>query len=503
MKKPVRFNTSMGNCYLYSAYRNQFLLLHPLLQYYFDLESSGVNLKSYISALDPPKTISIDRIGDFQFEEIQYQWKKYCLLKRNRYFDTPPQTKLTGRLRASKVTNNLTSIKQVIFEVTEDCNLSCTYCIYSKFYINKKREKREFNPDQAKQTLAYLMKRREPDQKELIVSFYGGEPLKNIQLIREIVSFLNTNYRPEFTFKFTMTTNGLLLAKYADFLVEHSFDISISLDGDRTGNSFRVLKNHRPSYDIVIKNTDFVKSRYPEYFDKHISFITVIHNKNSYQDVHDFFQKKYGKTPTVSTINTTTVNENFLDEFNKTFIERPSRQTENGNIYQSIFLHHPTVTDLADTIEKYSGFVFKNPYRVLTPTTRHVGSKEFIPTATCMPFSMRVFLTADGSILPCEHISRIFEIGTLENNEIRIDPDAVARDYNDYFDKIRPLCDRCYLADNCKECIFNTRIETETPACDYFLDASRFGRYLSHHLSILEKDYPLYQRILKEAYHEK
>lgn len=502
MKKPVRFITSLGNSYLYSSYRNQFLLLHPLLQYFFDLEFSGSNLKSYLDSLDPSKNLSIAGIGDFTKEETRYQLKKYRFLKRHRYFATPVQNKLTGKLASSKVTDNLTTIKQVIFETTEDCNLSCTYCIYSKFYINKERGTREFDPEQAKLTLSYLLERRKPDHRELTVSFYGGEPLKNMKLIREIVTFLHSKYLPRFTFKFTMTTNGLLLAKYADFLAEHSFDITISLDGDRIGNSFRVLKNNRPSYDLVIKNADFVKSLYPKYFEKYISFITVLHNQNSHPEVHDFFLKKYSKVPLVSTLNTLNVNEDFLAEFKQTFIDGTPPQENNETTYQKLFLHHPRVKDISDTVEKYSGFVFKNPYGVLTRNTNHGGSKEFVPTATCMPFSMRVFLSADGSILPCEHINRIFEIGTLDKNHIQIDPDAIACDFNDYFDKIRPLCEDCYLADNCKECVFNTRIETETPKCDYFFDSSRFAKYLSQHFSIIEKDYSLYQRIIKEAYHE-
>ena len=141
-----------------------------------------------------------------------------------------------------------------------------------------------------------------------------------------------------------------------------------------------------------------------------------------------------------------------------------------------LFMTHPTVKDLANAIEKYTGIVFKNHFQVITRINGDEGTKEFLPTATCMPFSMRVFLTAEGTILPCEHIGRDFELGQLTSDEIRISTESIAGMFNQCFDKIRSLCDQCFLADNCKECVFNTRIQTNQPECDFFLDEKKFKR---------------------------
>ena len=502
MKKAVNFKTSQGNLYLYSPFRNQLLLCHPLVQYLFELNVNGADLKQHVSLLKSSGKIVIPQYGSFSHKELLYQLKKFNFLKKHHFFKTPKSINLNGRLLPSRVEKNITMIQQVIFETTEDCNLSCTYCTFSKFYINKERGKRKFNAADAKKALDYLLSARDNHSGQLIISFYGGEPLKNFRFIKEIVEYATIAYGKRHSFKFTMSSNGLLLSKYAGFLTKHDFDISVSLDGDEAGNSFRVLPNYKSSFNLVVKNLDFVKEHYPEYFEKSISFLTVLHNKNSFTGVNDFFMQKYGKIPLASLISTQNINDPYRDEFQKTFLDGTRNDDHGGNSMQNLFMNHPVVKELANTIEKYSGYVFKNHFQVMSRVNGNSGTKEFVPTATCSPFSMRVFLTADGCIVPCEHISRVFEIGQLNNSEIHIRNESVAHMFNKCFDKIRPVCNQCFLADNCKECVFNTRVETDDPLCEYFMDEKKFSQYLARSFNAIEENFPLYRRVIKEAYHE-
>ena len=41
---------------------------------------------------------------------------------------------LNNRLKVSNISNNIRNIKQLIFKVTESCNLACAYCAYGKYY---------------------------------------------------------------------------------------------------------------------------------------------------------------------------------------------------------------------------------------------------------------------------------------------------------------------------------------------------------------------------------
>jgi uncharacterized protein len=266
MKKAVSFKTSKGNLFLYSPFRNQVLLCHPLLWHLFELNAAGTDLKQYVGSFKSSREIVIPEYGRFTYNELVYQLNKFRFLKRNRFFQTPRNVNLNGRLLPSRVAKNITKIQQVIFETTEDCNLSCTYCTYSKFYINKDRGTRKFNATDAKNALDHVLALRDKDASKLTISFYGGEPLKNMRFIKGIVEYVTNTFSDRYTFKFTMSSNGLLLSKYAGFLASNNFEVSVSLDGDEVGNSFRLLPNNKSSFDLVIKNLDFVKEHYPEYF---------------------------------------------------------------------------------------------------------------------------------------------------------------------------------------------------------------------------------------------
>lgn len=503
MKKTVTFSTSKGNVYLYSPFRNQILLCHPVIPILYNEDSEGTNLEEFLkSHTTTGKSVTIINSVRYPSNEARAQLARYRFLKKHNYFRNADSLNLEGKLTALKINENLSKIKQVIFETTEDCNLDCVYCTFSKFYINKERGKREFNFDHARRMLALILSKR-TTATELIISFYGGEPLKNFKFIRQIVEFCNSSAYQHLRFKYTMSSNGLLLAKHAGFLAEHKMEVSISLDGDSQGNSFRVLKNNSSSYDLVVKNIDTVKAKYPDYFDKNISFLTVLHNQNSLGSVYSYFKERYNKVPLISSISTLNINEEFKDEFHSTFLEKRRTDSSDSVVMQAMSLNHPGVKEIADVVEKYSGFVFKNYYHVISSKSNGKANKQFVPTATCMPFSMRVFLTADGSILPCEHISRVFEIGKFDDNNIIITPEEIADMYNGFFDKIKTLCRNCLIADHCKECVFNTRVDTDYPECEFFTDEKKFSRELSRTFGLIEQDYPFFQRIVKEAFHEK
>ena len=359
------------------------------------------------------------------------------------------------------------------------------------------------NFEHARQILDLVLSHRDPAKNpELTVSFYGGEPLKNFSLISEVISYLMDYAGPRPVFKFTMSSNGLLLAKYMDYLAQHDVEVAVSLDGDREGNSFRVLKNEKSSFDLVIRNLERVQQKYPDYFERKISFLTVLHSRNSYKAIHSFFMKKFGKIPAISTINTLNLNEPHKQEFFRTFLNSKRSKKSDLKTLKSMMHHHPAIKELTDSLEKYSGYIYKDYGRLIHRGKEKSRKKNHIPTGTCLPFSLRIFITTNGLILPCEHISRIFEIGRLGSTGIEVDPEEIAKTFNQYYSKIRTLCEQCFLDDGCMECMFNTKIETDHPECEFFTDENHFSRRLSKQLSLIEKDYPFYLRVLNETFDE-
>jgi len=503
MKNTVTFTTDKGNIFLYSPFRKQFLLCHPLIRYFFQLEKKGVNLPDHLNQIHTKGKLDLKDFGVFTYEDVQYQYSKYRFLQKHDFFTPVQRVNLGGILSPSRIEENIGKLQQVIFETTEEFNLSCTYCTYSKFYINTPRGKRKMNPEDARQMIDLILSKRDIIKNpELTVSFYGGEPLKNFSLISGVISYMNSYPGPKPVFKFTMSSNGLLLTKYMDYLAENSVEVAVSLDGDEKGNAFRILKNQKSSFDLVIRNLEAVQKKYPEYFEKYISFLTVLHNRNSYKSVYSFFTKKFKKIPIISTINTLNIDERFRNEFFLTFLKTRKPKSSDLKTMRNMLLRHPQAKEIADTLEKYSGNVFKNHSQLILRKNRKTRNKNVIPTGTCLPFSLRIFLTANGIILPCEHISRIFDIGQVNHDGVLIDPDSIALRYNNYYSKIKTLCKQCYMDDNCMECMFNTKIETENPECEFFTDEAHFIQRLSKNLSLIEKDNKLYLKIINEAFYD-
>ena len=503
MKNTLFFTTDKGNLYLFSPYRNHFRLTHPLIQYFFEQESSGKPLPGWFFSGDPDEEISIPETGSFSRSKIRYQHRKYRFLKKHHYFKPLQMVNLDGRISTTDVKGNIASVKQIIFEVTEDCNLNCTYCTYSKYYQNEERKNRYLRFEDVKYTLDTLIQKRKPSpENQLIISFYGGEPLKNFRFIEEVVKYTKEFPSDQIHFKYTMSSNALLLRKYTPFLIEHNFEISISLDGDEAANAFRVTKNNKPSYKIITAALDHIHQHYPGYFQKNVHFLTVLHSKNTYLSVYRYFKDRYGKSPMISEVNPVNLNPEYAEEFKREIEVRPSCSADQDDALSEMKTLHPKSKEMTEVAQNYSGFVFRNFPELISPKAGKPKTRKRLPTATCMPFSIRVFFNAAGNIIPCEHISASHVIGSYTRDSLNVNPEKIAQKYNEYYDRITQLCKKCYFADNCQDCMFNTNIRESRTTCSFFTGEAGFRNYLRKGFSQIEQDYPLFLTVANQAFHE-
>ena len=142
-------------------------------------------------------------------------------------------------IKPDEIENNLVNLRQLVFEVTDACNLKCKYCGYGDLYYGyDKRESKYLSVNKAKVLLNYLSNIwnaniTDEESPLTYISFYGGEPLLNIAFIKEIIAYVES-LKLKRDILFSMTTNAMLLDKYMDFLVEKNFSLLISLDGYNT-----------------------------------------------------------------------------------------------------------------------------------------------------------------------------------------------------------------------------------------------------------------------------
>ncbi len=270
-----------------------------------------------------PPTMEKLLIGEDEtdLDEKEYYSQKINYLKKHlgevdKEIDPP---EFLPTIFPKTIRQQVIDLKQLTLEVTEDCNLNCKYCGYGEYYCDyEKREKRYMSFDTFKNVFDYLegnWRKYARSINTVYISFYGGEPLLNMEFIKKVVSYIKAKDIPFRNFKFNMTTKGILLNKHIEFFIKNHFHILVSIDGDSENNSYRVLQNNKPSFEILYKNLKTIKEKYPSYFLRDIEFMTVLHNKNLYNEVIKYLKNEFGKIPSYSPLSISGVNQRKTKEF--------------------------------------------------------------------------------------------------------------------------------------------------------------------------------------------
>lgn len=397
---------------------------------------------------------------------------------------------------------NILNLKQLVFEVTDYCNLQCKYCGYGELYEgNDSRNKSVLTFDKAKVMIEFLFNLWNEDkrtsQAPVSVTFYGGEPLLNMNLIENIVQYTENHPLEKKKFFFGMTTNGILLHKHIDYLVEKEFRLLISIDGDEYAHSYRELHDGTNSFNKVVSNINLIRNKYPNYYKKFVQFNAVLHNRNSVEDIYRYLNDNFEKKPRIAPLNTSGIKkEKILDFFNmyNNFEHSVKAASNCETLEKELFTKDLKTKYLAKHIHKNSGNVYNSYSDLLFKKKQNPDS---IKTGTCIPFNRKIYLTVNGKILPCEKIDHDFDFGCIEEGKLNLDLDKAAEKYNQITGKVHKQCEVCGRKQNCSQCVFflNT-IRDEQPVCNGFCTESEWEEELNDVMNLLRKQPELYQKII-------
>ncbi|MDR2126767.1 MAG: radical SAM peptide maturase [Prevotellaceae bacterium] len=408
-----------------------------------------------------------------------------------------------AKLTINDVEDALINLKQVTLEVTDVCNLRCKYCGYGDLYFGyDKRQDKYLSFDKVKTLidwLVYIWKffKTVSYMPTTTIGFYGGEPLMNIDLIKQTVEYVE-NLKINRNFLFAMTTNAVLLDKYMDYIAEKKFNTLISLDGNSEGQSYRVNHSGRNSFDTVYRNVKLLQQEHPEYFAEHVNFNAVLHNRNSVESTYSFIKNEFGKTPTMSELNNSNIRSDKIEEFNRTYRNKSESlyQSENyEKLAEDIFIGEPQTENLLLFLHQYSG----NTFRDYNDLFIDKNELRYRPTGTCTPFGKKIFLTVNGKIIQCERIDHNFAVGNVENGKVNLDFDYIVNRFNAYLDKLSKQCKVCYRKKSCTQCMYYIPdIDNNKPVCHGFMNKTDFENYKSYCMSHLAKKPYLYKKLMTE-----
>jgi len=414
----------------------------------------------------------------------------------NKYF-----LKITG----NDVKNNLINLPQLVFEVTDNCNLRCKYCGYGDLYEGyDPRGRNNLSFKKACNILDYLTKLWKDNidyslTQPFTLSFYGGEPLMNMKLVEKIIQYIESLNIKGKKVHFSMTTNGLLLNKHINYLADKKFRLLISLDGNERDHSYRVDLQGKNSHKQVVENIGLLQRKYPDYFKKHVDFFTVLHNMNSVESAHKYIKENFGKETMIAPLNNSGIRKDKMSEFITLFQSKDSSIDNSWNcekLEAELFLEAPRTRQLTHFLYNFSGNIFDYYSSLFCD----VNKMKITPTGTCTPFFKKMFITVTGKILQCEKINHEFALGWVSDDKVDINFDRIAEIANDYIFRLVRQCKTCAYRNRCSQCVFQIdEINSSYPKCYGYTSERAFQGKTNEILDYLSKYPGLYRKIMKDV----
>ena len=262
-------------------------------------------------------------------------------------------------------------VKAMCLNIAHDCQLRCKYCFASTGDFGKGRKLMSL--ETGKHAIDFLLE-NSGDRPNLELDFFGGEPLMNFKVVKQIVEYARSREK-EFNkkFRFTITTNGLLLDdEKIDFINREMSNVVLSIDGRKEVNDyFRVLPNGQGCYDMIMpKYKKLVEGRGDKEYYVRGTFTN--RNKDFSNDVFALYEAGFDQIsvePVVGDSDEYALTMNDLPEIFKEYERLADRIIENEkNGRKFNFFHFMIDLDQGPcAIKRLRGCGCGNDYVAITP----------------------------------------------------------------------------------------------------------------------------------------
>jgi uncharacterized protein len=146
-------------------------------------------------------------------------------------------------------------LQSIVLNVTNQCNLSCSYCYeFGEDKIATPDGKKKFMDWETAQASVDYLFTESGDRPSVHITFFGGETLMNFPLMKQVVAYARQRAAElGRNVEFSLTTNATLLSSaIIEFLTENGIGVTVSMDGTREmQDKFRIFSNGKGSYDII------------------------------------------------------------------------------------------------------------------------------------------------------------------------------------------------------------------------------------------------------------
>lgn len=350
-------------------------------------------------------------------------------------------------------------IGDIILQVTQQCNLRCSYCVYGGKYKNRLHSTKRMNFDTAKKAMDFAFE-NSLESNTLMISFYGGEPLLEFELIKRCVEYSRKHVEGK-KLLFNMTTNGTLLDdEIMRFLAENKFQVLISLDGSKEEHdASRVYESGKGTFDTIIDNIRCFKELHRNYVNQFVQFNAVITPKTNLSCIEEFFSVNDVLSDSHIMFNDVQPGKKdlFKDMYHDQFWIK--REFEHLKLFMHLIgkLDEEYISKLVISQKNIYKELYKDlrKHKKISSVNHHSGP--------CVPGKNRLFVSADGKFYPCERVPElVFScIGDLENG-FNVEK---AKEILNIGKITENECKNCWALRLCSSCLNNIGYTDELTEC--------------------------------------
>lgn len=351
---------------------------------------------------------------------------------------------------------------QLMLELTEECNMRCKYCIYHAGNGGY----REFGKEGMTFEIAKLALDRfltDSEEKELYVSFYGGEPLLRYEMIKQCTRYCIENY-PKKNIRFTMTTNGTLMTEeIASYIASlPNAIITVSLDGpEEIHDSNRVFYNNTGTFKKALAGLKLLVDAFGERAGQCLIINTVLVSvdSESLSKIQQFFDSiEWLPKEVIHTSSYVDTKDEEVDyqgvdgERENRIREYAKKEKMNYNPVatwgtKAFMEGHKDVMDIEGIAR--DGFVKD----LLSIHRRFLVEKPgtvYGMNGCCVPGARKIYVTVKGDYLVCEKMGPSPRIGNVYDG---IDVEQIKKYYVERFRKEAvKYCGECWAINLCNIC---------------------------------------------------
>lgn len=323
-------------------------------------------------------------------------------------------------------TSVVSPIKSMCLHIAHDCNLRCKYCFASTGDFGTGRKLMPLETGKA--AIDFLLE-KSAGRENLDVDFFGGEPLMNFEVVKEIVAYARGKEKEYGKhFDFTITTNGMLLNdENIEFINREMHNVVLSLDGRKEVNDrMRTRVDGSGSYDKILPNfKKLVEKRGDKEY--YVRGTYTKYNLDFSEDVMHIYEAGFDQ------ISVEPVME-------KPEIEYALTEADLGQIYQE----YDKLTDRLSEVKRNGGFI--NFFHFMIDLNQ--GPCVVKRLRGCGSGNEYVSITPDGDIYPCHQFVGMeeYKMGNLADGTFRED---IKKEFAGAHVYSKPACQDCWAKFYC------------------------------------------------------